>query len=241
MNIQSSSTTRISVDGLKCDWDQMHPLDRAKAIVSIRRSGISIRQIAKQVGRSEATLRHLLKTLLAPVQDLDLARQAALREAGCQKDREQQALAGSRLICDWLWQHLFSGPSGAQIVEEARRLLIEAYYDGTLPTIDLPDHPVTPAIIIERCKPKEPLDDSGTDIGWYGKWFARWVVFAFSDPEVRDDALDKALQQQWRKPAGRRPQPALLSASGTSKLPLPACPDGLVATSPTSHNAFLLF
>src|SRR6185312_15728754 len=74
MNIPPSSPTDISVDQLKRDWEQLHPLDRAKAISSLKKSGLSNRQI----GRGESTLRHLLLALRAPAADLISARQQNL-------------------------------------------------------------------------------------------------------------------------------------------------------------------
>jgi len=217
MNIPPSSPTDISVDQLKRDWEQLHPLDRAKAISSLKKSGLSNRQIARQIGRGESTLRHLLLALRAPAADLisarqqnlstnelvrrakaDAVRRTALRKSNLETNRKEHALAGSQTICEWVGQHWRSGPSGEQIVKEARRRMIESSLDGNLPKVDLPDHPFAPAITIERCKPQETLEDSGTDIGWYGRWPARWIIFVFPDLYVADEALQKAEQEPWR-------------------------------------------
>jgi lambda repressor-like predicted transcriptional regulator len=106
---------------LKRDWKQFHPLDRAKAISRIRESGVSMRQIAKHVGRSEALIRHLLKALKAPAAYLIAARQKKLstnelvrrakvrrlrresesREAA-EARRIESAHRAANLICNWL-------------------------------------------------------------------------------------------------------------------------------------------
>jgi transposase len=52
-----------SIPQLQSDWINLHDLDRAAAIRSIHSSGISIRQIATQLHKSESSLRHLLIAL----------------------------------------------------------------------------------------------------------------------------------------------------------------------------------
>ena len=62
------------ISQLHSNWSQLHDLDRAKAVANLRRSGISIRSIARQLGCSESLLRHLLLALRAPAVDLAAAR-----------------------------------------------------------------------------------------------------------------------------------------------------------------------
>src|SRR5690348_1839952 len=68
----------ISIEQLKRDWEKMHRLDAASAVVNLKKSGISIRQIAKQVGCSASLLGHLLSALKAPVADILLARKGEI-------------------------------------------------------------------------------------------------------------------------------------------------------------------
>jgi hypothetical protein len=122
-------------------------------------------------------------------------------------------MLGSKLICEWLEERNLCGSYGEQIIEEARTKMMLAEMAGKLPNVDPPNNPAEPTVIIERCKPQEPLDskpqepldskpqepldDTPTFIAWYAKWLARWVVFAITDPDARDQALDLALQTQY--------------------------------------------
>jgi hypothetical protein len=202
-----------AIQQLKQDWDQLSDPDRALAIAKIKTSGLSNRKIASLLGHSESLVRRLLLILDAPVADRIAARKgkittnelirrthtarqrkAAQQQKNAQQVRKQKAYVGARLIGGWLQKHRLTGSYGEQIVEEARRMMIAALFDGSLPHVDPPDHPVPPAVIIERCKPKEPLTDDIDPSGWYSLWLARWIVFAFPDPDVRDQALDITLE-----------------------------------------------
>ena len=59
MKIDTASLDQ-AVEQLRHDWNQLSDPDRALGIDNIRKSGLSIRKIAKGLGRSEASLRHLL-------------------------------------------------------------------------------------------------------------------------------------------------------------------------------------
>ena len=65
----------LSIAQLQSDWFKLSDLDRARAVLTIHQSGISIRKIAAQLQLSESLLRHLLLALRAPACDRDLARQ----------------------------------------------------------------------------------------------------------------------------------------------------------------------
>ena len=67
-----------SISQLQADWFGFSDLDRARAVLAINQTGISIRRIAAQLQISESLLRHLLQALQAPASDQDLARQGKI-------------------------------------------------------------------------------------------------------------------------------------------------------------------
>lgn len=209
-------STDPSVAQIKRDWDQLRPIDRAERVAKIKRRGHSNRDIGRNLDVPESTLRSYLLALQAPAEDIELARQGklsisqlvrrakaeahrrgAIHREALQKKQKQLAREGAELICDWLRKLNLQGSYGEQIIGEAHRIIAKESLEGTLPRVDPPVRPVQPAIIIERCKPKDPLDDSIQFVGWYGEWLARWVVFAFPDPDVRDLSLENAKRQQY--------------------------------------------
>ncbi len=207
----------ITVEQLKQNWSRMHPVDRARATAKIKRSGTSIRQIAKQVGCSASLLGHLLAAFQAPAADILLARKGEItfnelvRRARSEKakreisrrDIEQQkrskkALKGATIICKWLVQTGLAGPSCETIIENVRRELAEREQQSALPP-ERATHLSTDEII-RRMKPPElkPDDDLSID-GWFQTWLCRWVFWAFPDSGIRSAALDVALERQWKR------------------------------------------
>jgi hypothetical protein len=100
MNQAPSPSSAAAVDKLKEDWDQLSVPDRALAVGKIRRSGFSIRQIARLIGRSESSLRYHLKTLHAPTADLAAARKRKISlyvfdlRRSCRKGRKPFGCVG---------------------------------------------------------------------------------------------------------------------------------------------------
>jgi lambda repressor-like predicted transcriptional regulator len=208
----------LSIERLRQDWDEMHPLDRAKTIAAIRRSGTSIRQIARQTGHSATLLRHLLMAQLAPKADIELARNGKasinelVRKAKAEKrelevsiqeiekeKRAKQALKAASLICKWLAQTGLNGPSCETIINNVRRELAEREQKQALPAqpnkIKLPINE-----IMQRMKPPELSPDDGIALdGWYQVWLCRWVFWAYPDSGIRSAALDIALERQWKR------------------------------------------
>lgn len=205
-----------AIEKLKQDWDQLSDPDRALAIQKIKTSGLSNRKIASGLGRAESSIRRLLLLLHASAVDLAAARngsistselarraitalqrQAASQQANARQERARQAIDGAKLICRWLRQTQFHGPSCEMIINEVRRELAMRQSDRTLPapptTLNLPV-----VEIIRRSKPAELTDDGIDIIAWYAQWLCRWTFFAFPDPDIRDNALDTALEQKWK-------------------------------------------
>jgi transposase-like protein len=211
------------ISQLQSDWLQFHDLDRARAVAAIRRSGTSIRQIARGLGFSESNLRRLLETLQASPEDQDFARHheistnELIRRGQAAKARleEQQretlelrradsARKGANQICNWLPQAQLNKPSCEQIINEVRRTLHEFDLAGLKP----PPLPArfrksSVAQIIELSRPDKhknvmPVDEMPID-AFYVKWLLIWVCAAFRDAQVRDEVLDLALERQERR------------------------------------------
>jgi len=175
-----------TISELKANWINLHDLDRAKAIRTIHIAGISIRQIANQLQMGESSLRRLLVALDAPIADKFLARKGKLttnelvrrsKAAGLKRvalHREEIALEQAREALK----------AAGTICEWLRNKGVGGSFGEQ---------------IIERSQPKRAIDDNADPINWYHEWLCRWAFFAFPDPEVRDTALDKALQAQWAR------------------------------------------
>jgi lambda repressor-like predicted transcriptional regulator len=210
-------TSVSTIPELKANWINLHDLDRANAIRSIHDSGISLRQIARQLHKGESSLRRLLIALDAPVEDRLLARQGKLttnelvrrsKAAGLNRaarHREEIALEQARetlraadTICNWFVNIGIAGSFGEQIIDEVRREFADRELYRSLPSVPKnPDIPIN--TIIERSRPKRAMDNNADWIGWYHEWLCRWAFFAFPDPVVRDAALEIALQKQWTR------------------------------------------
>ena len=211
------STTSSAVADLQSQWHTLPDLDRAKAVLAIKQSGISTRQIAQHLDCSDSLLRHLLAALQAPPADRLLLRQGKIstnelvrrskaagirRTAMHRKTREFERTQASRRackkICDWLAAEQMSGPYGEQIVNGARHLFAKAEQDGKFPKDAAPTDMPT-AEIIKRCRPAELKTDAISFVARHAWWLARWAYYAFTDTSVRDTALDLALDEQFRR------------------------------------------
>lgn len=207
----------LAIPHLKSKWMQLPSADRARAVAAIRRTGVSIRQIARDLEVSESNLRHLLKTLNAPPDDQALARQgkistnelvrrgqATKRQLAVQKrelleiKRTRSAQKGADQICKWILEEQICHPDGEWIIEEVRREFADRELDGSLSSFPT-NAPLPLPELIGRCKPKRPHDGSASSNSWYAEWLCRWTFFAFRDSIVRDNALELALEQQWKR------------------------------------------
>jgi hypothetical protein len=213
----STQDLPLSISQLKSEWPKLADVDRALAVAAIRRSGAFIRQIARELGPSESNLRHLLKTLDASLEDQDLARRGQISttelirrgEAANMQRAEQrgQWLLSKRArstrkaadsICDWICEQQVSGPDGELIIEEVRREFATREQLNRLP--EYPERAVPPLQkLIKRCRPERALPNDESTIDWYHEWLFRWAFFAFRDAVVRDQALEQALERQWRR------------------------------------------
>ena len=206
-----------SVSELQTEWKNLHDLDRAIAVRDLHHSGIPIRRIASQLQKSEASLRRLLKMLNAPAVDRLLfrkekitgnelvrraeaagLRRAARRRESIEQKRKRQTLKAADHISKWLLETQLNGPNCEMIVDEVRREFAMREADKSLPLPPTVSLPV--AEIIRRSRPPELTEDNKIDIvGWFAQWLCRWSFFAFSDEEIRDNALDIALARQCKR------------------------------------------
>jgi hypothetical protein len=204
-------TNTPSIAKLQTDWFKFSDLERATAVLGIKQTGISIRSIAAQLHFSEALLRHLLKALLAPACDQDLARQgkistnelarrakAFLRPVKHDEtltiDRDREIRIAADLIYNWLPHAQLFGPDLEMIVKEVQRKFLIMKEAGLHPSAVAP--PGTPVSrIIERTKPPALTNDS-IDIAWFARWLCKWSLNAFPNEDVRDSGLSLALEKQ---------------------------------------------
>ena len=207
-----SMTNTSSIAQLQSDWFAFSDLDRASGVLAIKQTGISVRSIAAQLHFSESLLRHLLKALLAPACDQDLARQGKISTNELLRrgqtalhhsvkhsktsalDREQEIRVAADLIYNWLARAQLFGPSLVMIVEEVQRKFRMMKEAGLHPSAVAPlGTPVSR--IIERTKPPA-FDDSIDIVAWFARWLYKWSLNAFPNEEIRDGGLSLALQKQ---------------------------------------------
>ncbi len=206
-------TNTPSIAQLQSDWFRFSDLERAGAVLAIHRSGISTRKIAAQLQLSESLLRHLLQALRAPACDQALARRgeistnelarrakAAMRPAKHHEkitiDRDRETRLAADLISGWLLQTQLFEPARKMIVDEVHRKFRMMKEAGLRPSAVAP--PGTHVFrMIESTRPA--LDDRLDIVAWFAQWLCRWSFFAFPDEEIRDTALDLALQRQSKR------------------------------------------
>ncbi len=217
-NTSPVSSPDAAVEQLQLAWFQLCDVDRALAVRATNQSGLSIRGIARLLQRSESSLRNLLSALDAPPADLAAARQGMIstnelvRRAKAERQRrekkaqqaaeregERQANEGAKLICDWLEKNRVSGPDGERIINQVRDKFIQAMMSNVpLPAISVPARR-SAAELIELCRPKRPIPNDAENINWYADWLTWWVLYVFADPNARHQALDIALERQWKR------------------------------------------
>lgn len=201
-----------SISELQTEWSSLHELDRAVAVRDLHNSGIPNRKIADQLHKPESSLRRLLEMLDAPVVDRLLFRQGKItgnelvrrsRAAGLQRaarqredlklQRETQTLKAADRISKWLLETHMNRPNREMIVNDARQDFHTKTPAELCPIRVPPGTPIDR--IIEQTRPPD-RHDSIDIAGWYTAWLCCWTSLAFPDPDIRDNAIDIALQQQ---------------------------------------------
>jgi hypothetical protein len=201
-----------SITQLQSDWFSFSDLDRAKGVLAIKETGISVRSIAAQLHLSEALLRHLLKALLASARDQGLASQGTIStnelvrrsEVGLSgakhdgeptSDRGRESRTAADLICHWLLQTELIRPAREMIVKEVQRKFLLMKDAGLHSSaVAPPDTPIHQ--IIRLTKPPAMTDDRIDVVSWLADWLCKWCFFAFPDEDVRNCGLSLALEKQ---------------------------------------------
>jgi hypothetical protein len=208
------NTPRIptTFEDLRARWATLHDLDRAESVKSIKKCGMSLRSLAKElVCCSDSHIRYLLAAAKAPMPDRMLARQGKIStrelvrrydtaaKAEAEKTRaseEERRVKESRnwstRICRWLQELNLAWAHQENVLEETRRELMLAELSGTLPKSDVPKG-VALKTIIYRTRPSESGWEQALWIYFYITWLAHWTVFAIPDQIVRDTAIAEAL------------------------------------------------
>jgi len=202
---------------LKSEWHALNDLDRGCAVLTIHQNGTSVRELAAQLSCSESLLRHLLLAIQAPAEHRLLARKGKLttnelvrrakaagicrtakhREA-IEFERTQAAVEGSKVIRDWLVRENLSGPYCESMLCDAQRQLANAEQTNRFPPGAAPaDMPV--AEIIRSCRPPALNNDAIQLLAWFAYWLALWTYYAFTDSDVRFQALEVALEVQFKR------------------------------------------
>jgi hypothetical protein len=205
-----------AVEKLKQEWNRLSDPDRALALAEIKKSDLSNRKIATMLGRGETSIRRLLLLLHAPAADFaaaqnrdittnellrrakdHAARRQAQRQQAAKIDAQHAAQKAADSICQWIIQENISGPDGERIIEEVRREFALREQGRSLPAHKFPKLPLEE--LIRKSLPARPHEDNAESVSWYHQWLFRWTFFAFPDPEVRDQALELALERQWKR------------------------------------------
>jgi hypothetical protein len=198
---------------LRSRWVDLSDVDRAREIDTIHRSDVSINQIGRDLKISASLLRHLLLCLQASEEDQNLARrgqistnelarrgQAAKKRraepppAVVEARRKESASEGADLICNWILKEDLYGPDCIRIITDVCREFKIREENHSLPP--LTKHASLPLnVLIQRSKPKRPIDAGEAALSWYAEWLCRWSFYAFEDAAVRDSALKQALER----------------------------------------------
>lgn len=212
-----TAEAQAMISRFQADYIDLLRPDRARRAAAIKRAGASNYQIAAGAKFSETTVRNLLLTLKAPAEDQLLARSNSIttrelvrrskaatlkkqvqHQKAFERQRNEAARKGAVDICNWFLDIGFTGPTCEQIIDEVRREFGYREQDGNLPAHPLQELPPLQTII-ERSRPVGPVPNDPSVVSWYALWLYRWTFFAFPDSVVRDEALDIALQKQWKR------------------------------------------
>ena len=179
-----------AISDLQSNWDTLCDLDRARAVCAIHKTGTSLRNSRRPsnaaplysvISSKHSELRRKTSSSHAkasspptnssadPERRESPARLGNATHSNSSVPRLSQK--GCNAICDWIGAEGLSGPTGAQIIKEARWTLAVNEENKTLPRDAAP--PGTPVSeIIRRCRPAEPNTDAINDISWFGGWLS---------------------------------------------------------------------
>lgn len=204
------SDTGSAVAELQSRWHTLCDLDRARAVQSMRETGITLRELASHLNCSASLLSYLLRAAQAPAEHRELARSGEIstrelvRRGGSSGSRpnsmsrealafdsECAAIQASRAIENWLDEQKIAYADRTKVIDQS--LLLNIHADRTaLGSLEayLPDIPLDEVIRIFRPCGQEPNEDYS--VPWCSEWLARWSQHGILDDIVRARALELA-------------------------------------------------
>ena len=202
--------TRSAVIDLRSRWHTLCDLDRARAVQSLNRDGMTLRAIASQLNCSQSLLSHLVRATQAPVEDRELARcgeistrelarragSSGTRPTSTQReavafDRERAATQASQIITRWLDFEKVANTDRDRVINHAQSHLLNADKSVVSPLgAHLPDIPIDEVIRLFR--PVHLETDGDRSVAWFAEWLAQWTLYGIFDDGVRARALELA-------------------------------------------------
>ena len=188
---------------LQTTWATLHFIERGYAVESLLKSGVSRRYLARELNCPESTLRCYGLALQAGATDIAMARRGAISLRGLVRGvtgrflssdarRTCDADTGAAAIVDWLDADPARKLSARKIIQEVILELGIAAQTGDLSSVPV-SAPMDLPVMIERCRPNQK--DFELDIAWYARWMTIWVFHLIRAANVREQALNKALEQ----------------------------------------------
>ena len=206
--------TGSSVADLRTRWHKLCDLDRARAVQSIHRAGVSLRGLALHLNCSPSLLSHLLRAARASAEDRELARSGAIstrelvRRTGSSATRprsihgeaiafdcEYAAVQAGQAITNWFDEQKVASTDRQQVIAQACSYQASADMPdlGSLGAY-LPDIPLDEVIRLFR--PAHIENDGNHSVAWFAEWLALWTLHGVLDDRVRTRALDLALDER---------------------------------------------
>jgi len=202
--------TSFAIADLQSRRHNLYGLDRAQAIKSIHRSGVSLRKLASFLNCSPSLLTHLLQAGQAPLEDRVLARRGELstralvrraRAKGTRRtalhretiafEREQTAIQDSSSILNWLAEQGVTDADREQIIKRARLYL--SLVEGTWPLSPVAMSACT--LADKTVRMRWPVQPDLAEIGFFAgfaRQLALWALAGISDLQIRQRAFELA-------------------------------------------------
>lgn len=205
--------TRSDIGDLQSRWRTLCDLDRARAVQSIHRADVSLRELASHLNCSPSLLSHLLRAAGAPALDRELARSGEIstrelvRRARISAnrsrsiygeaiafDREYAVIQASHAITKWFDEQKVESTDREQVIEQA----CSCQASDNMPDLGslgayLPDIPLDEVIRLFR--PAHIENDRNRSVSWFAEWLALWTLHGVLDDRVRTRALELALER----------------------------------------------
>lgn len=187
----------------------VHVVERRKIVDTELRGGKSRRQIARQLGCDEGTVRRDMKVLALPASELARAQRGMAVEPLLRRDRrrkerlqhiaraqeEQRSAAYSSSLAETVFEWLKSAPlfpvDALRVIGMADQRCWRAgmtFNQAAAPDAD-------PADVIDNMQPGALPDDMAGRIEFYALWLERWLTRLEPNRDTRDRALRLVKQQ----------------------------------------------